>query len=107
MCQKTRGLPGSLSEYRRDSAGSRLHLNVKSALRQWGAGPCEARVEILGPDHQFVKRYGFEESDSMTTGGLSRVSLRKGSSDLSKLEGKPVKLRFYFKNAKLYSFQFK
>jgi len=30
-----------------------------------------------------------------------------GRSDLSELTGKPIKLRFYFKNAKLYSFQFK
>jgi hypothetical protein len=30
-----------------------------------------------------------------------------GNSDVSKLAGKPVKLRFYFKNAKLFSFQFR
>ena len=88
-------------------SGSRLYLNMKSALRQWGAGPCEVRVEILGPDHQFVKGYGFEEADSMTTGGLAEVVSWKGSSDLSKLKGKPIKLRFYFKNVKLYSFVFK
>ena len=84
-----------------------MYLNMKSALRQWGAGPCEVRVEVLGPDHQFVKGYGFEEADPMTTGGLAEVVSWKGSSDLSKLKGKPIKLRFYFKNAKLYSFVFK
>ena len=31
----------------------------------------------------------------------------KGNFDLSALAGKPIKLRSYFKNAKLYFFQFK
>ena len=30
-------------------SGDRLYLNLRSALRQWGAGPCEVRAEIVGP----------------------------------------------------------
>ena len=29
-----------------------------------------------------------------------------GNSDLSELDGGPIKLHFYFKNAKLFAFQF-
>ena len=88
-------------------SGTQLYLNTKCALRQWGAGPCEVRVEILGPDHQFMQGYGFEESDPITTGGNSHVVSWNESSNLNQFEGKPVKLRFFFKNIKLYSFVFR
>ncbi len=42
--------------------GDRLHLNVRSALRQWGAGPCEVRVEIIGADHHAIEGYGFDDA---------------------------------------------
>ena len=88
-------------------SGDRLHLNVRSALRQWGAGPCEVRVEIIGADHHPIEGYGFKDADPITTTGLAHVASWKGKSDLSGLKDRPVKLRIYFKNAKLYSFQFK
>ncbi len=88
-------------------SGDRLHLNVRSALRQWGAGPCEVRVEIIGADHHPIEGYGFKDADPITTTGLAHVASWKGKSDLSGLKDRPIKLRIYFKNAKLYSFQFK
>ena len=88
-------------------SGDRLHLNVRSALRQWGAGPCEVRVEIIGADHHPIEGYGFKDADPITTTGLAHVASWKGKSDLSGLKDRPVKLRIHFKNAKLYSFQFK
>ena len=87
--------------------GSQLHLNVVSAPQHGGAGPCEVRVEILEPYHDYIQGYAFEDADPITDGGLDQVASWNGSSDLSRLEGKAVKLRFYFKNAKLYSFQFR
>lgn len=87
--------------------GSQLHLNLASAPRHGGAGPCEVRVEILEPYHDYIPGYAFEDADPIEEGGLDQVTSWNGSSDLSRLEGQPVKLRFYFRNAKLYSFQFR
>ena len=86
--------------------GSQLHLNVQAALQQWGAGPCDVRVEILEPTHHVMAGFGFKDCDPITQSGLAEVVSWKGESDLSKLVGKPIKLRFHFKNAKLYAFQF-
>ena len=64
-------------------------------------------VEILEPYHDYISGYAFEDADPITEGGLDQVASWNGNSDLSRLEGKAVKLRFYFKNSKLYSFQFR
>ena len=87
--------------------GTQLHLNLASALQQWGAGACEVRVEILEPHHAYIPGYTFEAADPITRGSLDYVASWNGRSDLSQLAGRAVKLRFYFKNAKLYSFQFR
>ena len=89
-------------------SGAQLVLNVESARqRASGADPCEVRVELLTPNHEPLAGFGFEDADPITASGLAHVVSWKGKSDLSKLAGGPIKLRFYFKNAKLYSFQFK
>ena len=87
-------------------SGSQLHLNIEAARQQWGAGPCELRVEILAPNHAYIPGYEFGDADPITEGGLDCVASWKGRSDLSQMAGRTVKLRVYFKNAKLYSFQF-
>ena len=48
-----------------------------------------------------------DDDDPIAAGGLDCVASWRGSADLSRLEGKSVKLRFYFRNAKLYSYQFR
>ena len=89
-------------------SGAQLVLNVESAMqRAWGAGPCEVRVELLTPNHEPLPGFGFEDADPITTSGYAQVASWNGQSDLSELAGKIIKLRFYFRNAKLYSFQFK
>ena len=87
-------------------SGSRLHVNMQSALQQWGAEECEVRVQVLSPNHEPLDGFGFDDADPLTTTGHDHVVSWKGNSDLSRLAGQPIKLRFYFKNAKLYSFQF-
>ena len=87
-------------------SGSRLHINVETALQQWGAGPPELRVELLEPNHDYVAGYRFEDADPITTSGLDNVASWSGNADLSAFAGRPVKLRFHFKNCKLYSFRF-
>lgn len=89
-------------------SGSHLHLNLQATLQAGaGVGPCEMRVEILEPTYHVISGFGFDDCDSLTSGGLDQVVSWKGRSDLSELVGRPIKLRFYFKNASLYAFQFK
>ena len=88
-------------------AGSRLHLNVTAALQQWGAERADLRVELLEPNHDRIEGFTFDDADVITESGQSQVVSWRGSSDLGRFAGRAVKLRFYFKNCKLYSFQFK
>ena len=88
-------------------AGSRLHVNVSTALQQGGAEAPELRVEVLEPNHDTIAGYTFDDCDPVTESGQSRVVSWRGDADLSQFAGNAVKLRFYFKNCKLYSFQFK
>ena len=87
--------------------GSRLYLNLQAALQQWGAGPCEVRIQLLSPNHEPLDGYGFDDCDPITMSGQAHVVSWNGNPDVSGFEGKPIKLRFYFKNAKLFSFQFR
>ena len=87
--------------------GSQLYLNLESALQPSGAGPCEVRVEILEPNHAYIPGYEFGDADPITRGNLDQVVTWNGNPDLSRLEGQAIKLRFYFKNVKLYSFRFR
>jgi len=57
--------------------------------------------------HDYIPGYEFADADPITQSGLDQVVSWNGSSDLGRLVGKAVKLRFYFKNSKLYSFQFR
>ena len=85
-------------------AGTRLSVNVQAALQ--GAGPAELRVEVLEPNHHRIDEFQFDDADPIIQSGQSQVVSWNGSSDLSAMAGRPIKLRFYFKNCKLLSFQF-
>ena len=88
-------------------SGSRLYLNTSMAPIAAGPSPGEVKVEILRANHKKLPGFSFNDADSITEGGTAQVVSWNGNSDVSALAGKPIKLRFYFKNAKLYSFQFK
>ncbi len=89
-------------------SGSQLHLNLRPAFQQWGASPCEVRVEVLEPNNDYIDGYRFDDADPISgPDSLDHVVSWRRKSDLSNLAGKTIKLRFYFKNCKLYSFQFK
>ena len=87
--------------------GSRLHLNVERAPVAAGPGPGEVRVELLTFNHRKIEGFTFDDADPITESGIDQVVSWNGESDLSRLAGQPIKLRFYMKNAKLYAFQFK
>ncbi len=88
-------------------SGRELHLNMSASPLAAGPGLPEVRVEVLTPNHDWVSGFSFDDGDPITTSGLDHVVSWRGSSDLSALAGSHIKLRFYFKNAKLYSFQFR
>ena len=87
-------------------AGKELRLNMRAAFQRWGAHPAEVRVEILGTDYKPISGYGFDDCDPLTETGISHRVTWKGKSDVGELAGEPVKIKIYFKNAKLFSFQF-
>ena len=88
-------------------SGSSLHVNASMAPLAAGPGPGEVRVEIVRSNHKKLAGFNFTDADPITESSTDHVVSWKGNSDLSALAGQPIKLRFYFKNAKLYSFQFK
>ena len=88
-------------------AGSGLYLNETITPLAAGPGPGEMRVEVLKSNYKRLPGFTFDDCDPITDSGLARRVTWNGNGDLGALAGRPVKLRFYFKNAKLYSFQFR
>jgi hypothetical protein len=81
--------------------GSKLDLNMDASALG------EIRVEIQGQDGKALKGFAFADSDALGLNDLSKTATwRKGSSDVSTLAGKPVRLAFRLRAAKLYAFQF-
>ncbi len=87
-------------------SGRELRLNLRAAFQRWGAHPAEVRVEILGTDYKPISGYGFDDCDPLSETGTGQLVTWRGNSNVEALAGKPVKLRFHFKNAKLFAFQF-
>jgi len=80
--------------------GARLILNMStSALGGM-------RVEIQEPDGTLVAGHGLQDCDEIFGDEIERVVTWQGSSDVSRLAGKPVRLRFCLRDADLYSFRF-
>ncbi len=82
-------------------AGSKLVLNYSTSA----AGSVQVELQ----DAQGVPLRGFALADCHEIYGdqIERVVAWKGSSDLGKLAGTPVRLRFVLKDADLYSLQFR
>ena len=88
--------------------GSQLFLNVVAALQGGSSsGPCEVRVQFLSPNHEPLEGYGFDDADPITASDHRHLVSWNGNSDIGRLAGQAIKLRLYFKNCKLYSFQFR
>ena len=86
--------------------GRQLYVNIMAAKHNHGSGPAQVKVEILDSAHDPIPGFTLEEADNLGTTGKHRVSW-KSQSDVGKLAGKPVQLRFTLRNAKLNSFQFR
>ena len=86
-----------------------MHLNLQANLYTGAgvSGPCGMWVEIMDTTNHAIPGFSMREFDPVHRGGLDQVVSWKGRSDLSELAGRPIKLRFHFRNASFYAFQFK
>jgi hypothetical protein len=87
-------------------SGARLAINATGVDLYAGQNYGKVLVEVLDAGGQPIP--GFTKEDCEPLGGddLKHVVKWKGGSDLTALQGKPIKLRFHIDKAKLFSFQF-
>ncbi len=81
--------------------GKELELNYSTSA----AG--SIRVELQDASGQPVAHYSLADAVEIVGDHLARTVAWKGGSDLSKLAGTPVRLRFVMRDADLYSLRFK
>jgi hypothetical protein len=81
-------------------SGNRLELNIETSV------PGGAKVEVLGLTGKPVPKFTAGESDEIMGSFTGKTVTWNTNADVSELEGKPVRLRFHLKDAKLYAFQF-
>ncbi len=65
------------------------------------------KVEILNADGKPIKGFSKDDADTITGDRIRHKVKWRGKSDLSKLKGKTILLKFYLNKSKLYSFVFK
>ena len=65
------------------------------------------RVEIQGEDGTPLDGYSLESCPEIYGDAIEEVVAWEGGSDVGKLAGKPVRLRFELKDADLYSVRFR
>lgn len=65
-----------------------------------------AVVELLNAEGEAITGFTRRDCDTITGDAVSRVVTWQGKADLSKLAGRPVKLRIRLRKAKLYAFGF-
>jgi len=80
--------------------GSKLLLNVDASATG------EVRVEIQDEDGRPFNKFDLNNCDAIHANSCSKVVSWNALCDLKDLSGKPIKLRFLIRNAKLYAFQF-
>jgi hypothetical protein len=82
-------------------AGKELTLNFSTSA----AGGL--RVEIQGTDGKPVEGFALADCDEVYGDSIERAVTWKGASGVSKLAGKPIRLRFVMKDADVYSLRFR
>ena len=80
--------------------GNRLLLNIDCGAMG------EAWIEMQNQDFQAIDGYSLRESVSVDRNGVAQEVWWQNGPDVSRLEGKPVRLHFKMRSAKLYGFQF-
>lgn len=80
--------------------GKQLTLNINTS----SAG--SAKVAILGEDDQPIAGYSLDDCDEIMTNNVRHVVTWRQKPDVSALVGKPIRLKFAMRSAKLHAFQF-
>ena len=65
------------------------------------------RVELLGPDGSPIPGFGIDDCDAIFGDQLARVVTWRGRSDLPKVNGAPLRLRFVMRDADVYALRFR
>lgn len=87
--------------------GDRMTIRQKSSDAKVNAGPFgTVRVEIAGVDGKPIPGFSRHDHDAFSGDELHHKVSWRGVSDVDKLRGAIVRLRFYLKNAAVYAFQF-
>jgi hypothetical protein len=81
--------------------GARLELNVNTSA----VG--EVRVELTDGEGKTLPGFAAADCDPILGNHIARTVTWRGASSVEALAGKPVRLRFAIRNAKLYAFQFR
>ena len=81
-------------------AGNRLQINVDTS-----AGGT-VNVEIHDASGQAIDGFALEESDEINGNSVRMPVSWRGNTNLARLAGTPVSVRFVMRDAKIYSFQF-
>src|SRR5690606_37001607 len=79
--------------------GSELEINYSTSA----AG--SVKVEILDEQQRPIPGYSFSEAQEIIGNETARIVLWKSQKNVSELVGKPIRLKFYLKDADLYSFK--
>ncbi len=81
--------------------GNKLVLNVDTSAEG------TLRVALLDAEGNTIEGLSLKDCDFIHTANeINRTVKWKGNTDVSRLAGKPVRLRFALKNTHLYAFQF-
>ena len=81
-------------------SGTRLEINYSTSA----AG--EIRIELLDERDEVIPGYSKEDCDCIVGDEISRGVTWHGKSDLSSVEGQIVKMKFYLKDADVFSFRY-
>ncbi len=84
-----------------DFTGNKLELNYSTSA----AG--RIRVEILDESGTPLEGYGIDDCDDLIGDEISGYVSWRGATDLSKISGRPVRVRFVMNDADIYSLRFK
>jgi len=64
------------------------------------------RENIRAWDREVIEGYSLRECDRIMWNDVAHTVTWRGSSDVSSLSGRPVRLKIVMRSAKLYAFQF-
>ena len=84
-----------------DFTGNKLELNYSTSA----AG--RIKVEMLDESGTPIEGYGIDDCDGLIGDEISGHVSWNGSTDLSKISGRPVRVRFVMNDADIYSLRFK